>query len=321
MKRYSYTIMLGLSLLVAGTVKGASYLEETWKVPPSVTHVENQNKETVIDGVWTEEEGKTDAESGHTEETRTESVAWKEQENTETEEKFSGVQDTMQTESGAEAQTGEENDAVLDSTESIGSQEDETEVVFKESGTEYFADALFIGDSRTVGLSEYGDLGDADVFANSGMSVFKIFETDISVKSVGKTNLENLLESKQYGKIYIMLGINEMGYPYESVVSKYQKLVDRVRALQPNALIFLQANLHVTKSKSEGNPTYSNEKIDKLNQAISQMADDEKMFYIDVNEVFDDGEGNLADEYTADNAHVLGKYYADWVTWLLTKTV
>ena len=51
------------------------------------------------------------------------------------------------------------------------------------------------------------------------------------------------------------------------------------------------------------------------------MADDETIFYIDVNEVFDDGEGNLANEYTADNAHVLGKYYADWVTWLLTKTI
>lgn len=291
MKRYSYTMILGLSLLVAGTVKGASYLEETWKVPPSVTHVESQKEETM------------------------------EEENPKTEEDFSEIQDTMQTESGIDAQTEAENDALLDSTEWIGSQEEETEVVFKESGTEYFEDALFIGDSRTVGLSEYGDLGDADVFASSGMSVFKIFETDISVKSVGKTNLENLLGSKKYGKIYIMLGINEMGYPYDSVVSKYQKLVERVRELQPDALIFLQANLHVTKAKSEGNPTYSNEKIDKLNQAVSQMADDATIFYIDVNEVFDDGEGNLANEYTADNAHVLGKYYADWVTWLLTKTI
>ncbi len=37
-------------------------------------------------------------------------------------------------------------------------------------------DVLFIGDSRTVGLSEYGDLGNADVFADSGMSVFNLLD-------------------------------------------------------------------------------------------------------------------------------------------------
>lgn len=35
-----------------------------------------------------------------------------------------------------------------------------------------FTNVLFIGDSRTAGLSEYGDLGQAEVFADSGMSVF-----------------------------------------------------------------------------------------------------------------------------------------------------
>ncbi|WP_434694374.1 hypothetical protein [Hungatella sp. SB206] len=47
---------------------------------------------------------------------------------------------------------------------------------------EDFSSVLFIGDSRTVGLSEYGDLGQADVFANSGMSVFNLFEARVSVK-------------------------------------------------------------------------------------------------------------------------------------------
>ena len=44
-----------------------------------------------------------------------------------------------------------------------------------------FSDALFIGDSRTVGLSEYADLGDADVFATIGLSSFKLFETEVDM--------------------------------------------------------------------------------------------------------------------------------------------
>ena len=35
-----------------------------------------------------------------------------------------------------------------------------------------FDDVLFIGDSRTDGLSEYGHLGNADVFADSGLSAY-----------------------------------------------------------------------------------------------------------------------------------------------------
>ena len=33
--------------------------------------------------------------------------------------------------------------------------------------------------------------------------------------------------------------------------------------------------------------------------------------------IFDDENGALAQMYTMDNAHVLGKYYSDWVDWIL----
>lgn len=51
-----------------------------------------------------------------------------------------------------------------------------------------FTGVLFIGDSRTVGLSEYGDLGNAEIFANSGMSVFNLFESTVRTKS-GKNRI------------------------------------------------------------------------------------------------------------------------------------
>jgi len=56
--------------------------------------------------------------------------------------------------------------------EGESSQEEvkEEEEPFK-ADTTYFDDALFIGDSRTVGLAEYGNLGQAEVLADSGMSV------------------------------------------------------------------------------------------------------------------------------------------------------
>lgn len=88
-----------------------------------------------------------------------------------------------------------------------------TAATTKKSGTAVsLADALFIGDSRTVGIMEYAGIQDADFFCNVGMSVFSAQKVRVSVKSVGKVTLKELLSHKKYGKIYIMLGINELGY-------------------------------------------------------------------------------------------------------------
>ena len=81
-------------------------------------------------------------------------------------------------------------------------------------------DALFIGDSRTVGLMEYAGIDGADYFCTVGMSVYNIHKKPVSVPNVGKVTLTELLNSKKYGKIYIMLGINEVGYKFSNTIEK-----------------------------------------------------------------------------------------------------
>lgn len=186
---------------------------------------------------------------------------------------------------------------------------------------EYFNDALFIGDSRTVGLSEYSPYEGATYFANVGMSAHNAMSSKVSIPSLGKLTLTQLLKSKSFGKIYIMLGINELGYRFDSIISKYTELLETVRELQPDAIIYIEANMHVTKTKSDGDNIINNKAIDNLNESLSKLADGEEIFYIDVNEKFDDGNGNLDSSYTSDNAHILGKYYAEWGQWLSTKAV
>lgn len=189
-----------------------------------------------------------------------------------------------------------------------------------DASADNFEDTLFIGDSRTVGLKEYADLGEADVFASSGMSVFKIFDTRVSVKGKGKPSLEELLTSKEYKRIYLMLGINELGYGFSRSSGKYREVVGKIQSLQPHAVLYLEANLHVTKHKSDSDPVFQNAGIDKFNRYIKDMTDGSTMIYLDVNELFDDGTGSLAPEYTADDSHVLGKYYAAWAEWIKEKS-
>ena len=188
-------------------------------------------------------------------------------------------------------------------------------------GKEYFDDALFIGDSRTVGISEYGDLNNAIFFANTGMSVYNVFEKNVSVPQVGKLKLEQLLTYKKFGKIYIMLGINELGYNQEKTLKKYKDLLNFIQEKQSNAIIYIEANLHVTAERSNKDKTINNININKINNEISQLADNEKIFFIDVNEKFDDENGNLSSNYTQDNVHIYAKYYKEWSDWLSQNAV
>lgn len=182
------------------------------------------------------------------------------------------------------------------------------------------SDALFIGDSRTVGIMEYAGLNEADFFCTTGMSVFSIHKDRISVSGVGKVTLNELLSSKKYGKIYVMLGINELGYPFKNVVNKYNELYDFIREYQPDAAVFIQANLHVTEKRSESDKYINNTAINKLNTELKKLADNPNTFYLDVNPLFDDDGGNLSADKSSDNAHLYAKHYLEWGEWLRIET-
>lgn len=181
-------------------------------------------------------------------------------------------------------------------------------------------DALFIGDSRTVGIMEYAGMNEANYFCDTGMSVFNVKSKRLSVPGVGKVTLEELLSNKKYGKIYIMLGINELGYNFNSIIDKYSELIDYIESKQPNVAVFIQANLHVSKSRSDSDKVINNSAIDKLNSELKKLAKNENEFFIDINTEFDDATGSLSSDKTQDNAHLYAKYYAQWGEWIKMET-
>lgn len=185
----------------------------------------------------------------------------------------------------------------------------------------YFDDALFIGDSRTVGIAEYGNLKNATYFADVGLNVYVAQTKAVAVKNVGTVTLPQLLSQKTFGKVYIMLGINELGNDLDDITAKFSALIDTVRAAQPNAIVYVEANLHVGPSRSSTDATFNNPRINRLNEKLAALADGKDIFYIDINEVFDDENGNLRADASGDSTHVYAKYDLDWCDWLCTKAI
>lgn len=193
-------------------------------------------------------------------------------------------------------------------------------ITSKTNNNTSMGDALFIGDSRTVGLMEYAGIDGADYFCTVGMSVYNIHKNSVSVPNVGKVTLTELLNSKKYGKIYIMLGINEVGYKISSTVEKYSELIEFIKDKQPNAVIFIQANLHVSKSRSDSDKVVNNIAINGLNAELAKLADGKSKFYLDANILFDDKTGALSSDKSEDSTHLYAKYYKEWGEWIIKQT-
>lgn len=124
-----------------------------------------------------------------------------------------------------------------------------------------FEGALFVGDSRTVGIGKYAGIKEADFFASTGMSVYTLFTKKVDMTDRKGVLLEDVLTEKKYDRIYLMLGINELGYNFDRTVETYGQVVQSLRALQPQAYIHIQANLHVTQAKSDSDKLFTNANI------------------------------------------------------------
>lgn len=191
-------------------------------------------------------------------------------------------------------------------------------------GAEYFADALFIGDSRTVGLCEYSGMEQATFYAATGLTVYKMFDAKIVPVSGSfkKITIEEALQQKQFGKIYFMIGINEMGRgTVDTFMEEYEKAVAHLQELQPDAIIYVQAIMRVSKERSDQGDYINNEGIDARNERIAGLADNERIFYLDVNPYVCDETGGLNASYTFDGVHLKAEYIPVWTDFLASHAV
>lgn len=198
-----------------------------------------------------------------------------------------------------------------------------TEYPYTKENIGYFSDAAFLGDSRTLGISDYAGLEEADFYCDSGMMIFKLLEEEITYQKTGdKVDLTQVLQEKQYGKIYIMLGMNELGYGNtETYLEQYRKVVDQIREWQPQAIIYIMANLHVSREKNNMETEFNNININDKNAASAQLANGTDIFYLDANPLFTDEDGFLNAELTFDGVHLYAQHYDVWREFLLEHAV
>lgn len=191
---------------------------------------------------------------------------------------------------------------------------------------EWFSDAVFIGDSRTDGLKLYsGITSDAAFLGSTGLTVYDVLNDKKVIRS-GKEKLSVLeaLALGSYGKVYISLGVNELGYyDPEGFSEAYGQVIDAVREGQPEALIYIQSILPVNPAKCKANdvPYYvTNEGVASYNEVLPDLCGEKKVRLVDIPGALQDEAGESPADLSADGVHFKKAGYGLWLEYLTTHT-
>lgn len=189
---------------------------------------------------------------------------------------------------------------------------------------DYFADAAFLGDSRVDGFRLYSGLTKADFVVKPGMSVFKVHDDLLVYKGEEMTALE-ALGRKEYGKVYVSLGVNELGMrDDQGYYDCYARLIDDIRAQQPQAIVYIQLLVPVNAKKcAEKQVAYyvTNEQIATYNSFLCQLAQDKQVFLVDPAQVLVDETGQPPYDTVTDGVHFTRARYGLWLDYLKCHTV
>ncbi len=172
----------------------------------------------------------------------------------------------------------------------------------------YLNRCVFLGDSRTVAMVNYGFFNDDAVLAQIGIS-HPSFASNKFINNAGKEyTLKSYLKSHQAPVIYILLGVNGVNdSSQEHYQNAYISLIDSVVEMAPNSNIVL-----VSIGPVDDNGIYKNNVqnawIDKYNDFLLETAKEKHIYYLNIAEILKGPDGQVKSEYNGgDGLHYSGK--------------
>lgn len=206
-------------------------------------------------------------------------------------------------------------DAAYDYTSPVPESEAQTD--------QWFDDSCVIGHSLMEGFEAFSKV-DSNIhyFTSTGLSAsgalsYKKFD----LPGGGTGTLETGLSQRQFSKVYIMLGVNEISISSSSYKKNMGNIVDKVRQLQGEDIpIYLVSVTPTTRKKSEAGP-FNRENVTRLNQALLEVCEEKACYYLDLYACFADAEGYLPSEKSTDGVHVTAGQYKVMADYFKSHTV
>lgn len=211
-----------------------------------------------------------------------------------------------------------------ESRETEEAEKPETMLVTESGPVEdgYFTDTVFLGDSRTEGFHLYSGLQEGEYLYAVGATVESVFTKPTQETAAGKVPMLDALAELECGKVYIMLGANELGWPRsEAFHDQYGKVIDRIREDHPDAEVVIQSILPVSAVQESKGSYVNNGRIQTYNAILEELALEKECPYLNVSEAVTGEDGCLRPELTTDGIHLNTAGCKEWLNYLKTHAV
>ncbi len=207
------------------------------------------------------------------------------------------------------------NDIVVSVVNRI-KEEDKTEAVEKvivnpvqaseKVNASYFERILFVGDERAEGLFEYRVLPEENVCSDANISI-SAMDMSIADKAKGKD------------AVYIMAGMNNLDLTVEDeAFEAFGNFVDKLRESAPETDIYLVSLLPITGRYEKNGVT--NSQIDAYNSSLLRFANENGLYYLDMNTEFVGNDGKMPEAFTKDGYELSKDICEEIGTYILTHT-
>lgn len=182
----------------------------------------------------------------------------------------------------------------------------------------YFDDVVFLGDSRTDGFRLYSGLTHGAFLYATGATVESVFSKAVETPA-GTMPLLDALRTMDCGKIYLMLGVNELGWNGTDIFrTQSEKLLQRLREDHPDAELVIQSLLPVSAAKDAEGRYVNNDRINAYNQVWMELARTYDAAYLNVAEAVAGENGKLPEELCFDGVHLNPSGCRLWLDYLRT---
>lgn len=188
-------------------------------------------------------------------------------------------------------------------------------------GEDWFRDAAFIGDSRMKGIMNFAKFEYAADFSHVGLTVADVFTKPYIETASGTVTISEALQGGTYGKIYMMTGLNELGwYDTDKFIEYYGDMVDLAKQTHPEAQIYVIGIMPVGAKATAEQAHLTNDRVQMFNGLILGMCEAKQVYFVDGFEAVASN-GTLPDDASPDGVHMEPGYCKMLTDYLLSHTV
>lgn len=190
----------------------------------------------------------------------------------------------------------------------------------------WFSDAVFVGDSITIGWKNYNNTklqSNPDFFGQTRFLCEGSYGAGHALEPVSESSLHPVFGGKQQlvedsisqigaNKVFICFGLNDIAiYGIDGTAANFKTLISRILEKRPEADIYIISAMYMYKGSEQ--KTLNNENLRKLNSALRALCSEQGLEFIDIASHLIDSEGYLKPEYSSDKyVHQTAAAYDIW---------